>query len=59
MSRKNRFRKAARRPAQAPVSSPAAKVSSRPSDPGMRAKVLASVDGYSNAAAFLGKQMEE
>ena len=56
MSRKNRFRKAARRPAQAPASSPAAKVLSRPSDPGVRAKVLASVDGYSNAAAFLGNK---
>ena len=56
MSRKNRFRKAARRPAQAPASSPAAKVLSRPSDPGVRAKVLASVAGYSNAAAFLGNK---
>ena len=51
MSRKNRSRKAARRPV--PDSRPAATVS-RAADPVARAKALAAVDGYSNAAAFLG-----
>ena len=51
MSRKNRSRKAARRPV--PDSRPTATVS-RAADPVARAKALAAVDGYSNAAAFLG-----
>ena len=51
MSRKNRSRKAARRPVT--DSRPAATVS-RAADPVARAKALAAVDGYSNAAAFLG-----
>ena len=51
MSRKDRNRKAARRASAAQAS----KNALRRADPGEQAKILASLDGYSNAAAFLGE----
>ncbi len=49
MSRKNRYRKIARRKA-----APVQKDTVRRADPVTQARILSSMDGYSNAAAFLG-----